>query len=111
MRTFFLYSSLGITFIARYFFRSKHLPQAEYFHIVLLATAGFMLLVQSSHFIAFFVNLELVTVAFYVLVAFQRTSVFSFRGGFKIPSFRALEFCLFCYLESSYFTESQVILK
>lgn len=90
MRAFFLFSSLGITFIAGYFFKSKHLPQAEYFHIVLLATAGFMLLVQSSHFIAFFVNLELVTVAFYVLVAFQRTHIVSLEAGLKYLTLGAL---------------------
>ena len=90
MRTFFLFSSLGITFFAGYFFKSKRLPQAEYLHIALLATAGFMLLVQSSHFIAFFVNLELVTVAFYVLVAFQRTSIFSLEAGLKYLALGAL---------------------
>jgi NADH-quinone oxidoreductase subunit N len=42
-----------------------------------------MLLVQCSHFISLFVCLELVTVAFYVLVAFQRTKVLSLEAGLK----------------------------
>ena len=69
-----------------------------------------MLLVQSSHFIAFFVNMELVTVAFYVLVAFQRTSIFSLEAGLKYLALGALS-SAFCYLASFYSMEFQAILK
>ena len=90
MRIFFIISSLGITIISEYYFRNKEIPQAEYFHILILICAGFMLLVQSSHFIAFFVNLELVTIGFYVLIAFQRTNTKSLEASLKYLTLGAL---------------------
>ena len=42
-----------------------------------------MLLVQSANFVMLFVALEAVTVAFYVLVAYCRTSSFSLEAGLK----------------------------
>ncbi len=83
MRYFFIFSSLGVTFLAAQFFNNKKIPKPEYFHIVLIASAGFMLLIQSAHFIAFFVNLELVTIAFYVLVGFERTNSLSLEASLK----------------------------
>lgn len=83
MRSFFVLASLFVTLISGQFLSQKNLPKAEYLHLVLLSCAGFMLLVQCSHFISLFVCLELVTVAFYVLVAFQRTKVFSLEAGLK----------------------------
>lgn len=83
MRSFFVVASLFVTLISGVFLNRKHLPKAEYLHLILLSCAGFMLLVQCSHFISLFVCLELVTVAFYVLVAFQRTKVASLEAGLK----------------------------
>ncbi|MDA0849020.1 MAG: proton-conducting transporter membrane subunit, partial [Verrucomicrobia bacterium] len=83
MRSFFVVASLFVTLISGQFLSKKQLPKAEYLHLVLLSCAGFMLLVQCSHFISLFVCLELVTVAFYVLVAFQRTKVVSLEAGLK----------------------------
>lgn len=83
MRSFFVVASLFVTLISGQFLSKKQLPKAEYLHLVLLSCAGFMLLVQCSHFISLFVCLELVTVAFYVLVAFQRTKVLSLEAGLK----------------------------
>jgi NADH-quinone oxidoreductase subunit N len=42
-----------------------------------------MLLIQSANFVILFVALETVTVAFYVLVAYCRTSQFSLESGLK----------------------------
>ena len=83
MRSFFVLASLFVTLISGQFLNQKQLPKAEYLHLILLSCAGFMLLVQCSHFISLFVCLELVTVAFYVLVAFQRTKVLSLEAGLK----------------------------
>ena len=83
MRHFLVFSSLGVTFLAAQFFNNKKILKSEYFHILLLATSGFMLLIQSAHFIAFFVNLELVTIAFYVLIGFQRTNSLSLEASLK----------------------------
>ena len=95
MRSFFVIASLFVTLISGQFLNQKQLPKAEYLHLILLSCAGFMLLVQCSHFISLFVCLELVTVAFYVLVAFQRTKVLSLEAGLKYTHIRWFEFCNF----------------
>jgi len=83
MRVFFvlcsiLASSLGMVALAR-----QRLPKIEFFHIVLVVTAAMMLLAQSNHFVMFFVALETITVGFYVLVSYFRTSASSLEGGLK----------------------------
>ena len=83
MRVFFvlcsiLASSLGVVALAR-----QKLPKIEFFHIVLVVTAAMMLLAQSNHFVMFFVALETITVGFYVLVSYFRTSAFSLEAGLK----------------------------
>ena len=49
-----------------------------------------MLLVQSAQFVLFFVSLELVTIAFYILVAFNRTNALSLEAGLKYLTLGAL---------------------
>jgi NADH-quinone oxidoreductase subunit N len=83
MRVFFvlcsiLVSALGVISLAR-----QKLPRVEFFHIVLVITAAMMLLAQSNHFVMFFVALETITVGFYVLVSYFRTSAFSLEAGLK----------------------------
>ena len=54
-----------------------------------------MLLVQCSHFISLFVCLELVTVAFYVLVAFPTNQKFVFEAGLKYLTLGGLSSAFF----------------
>ena len=56
----------------------------------MLATAGLMLLCQSNNFIILFVALETVALAFYPLVAFDRSSEKSLEAGIKYLIFGAL---------------------
>lgn len=90
MRCFFVFASISITLLSDRYLGKFKLPKAEYLHLSLLVCAGFMLLVQSAHFILFFVVLEMVTVAFYVLVAFQRTHLLSLEAGLKYLTLGAL---------------------
>ncbi|HBO57890.1 MAG: NADH-quinone oxidoreductase subunit N [Puniceicoccaceae bacterium MED-G31] len=83
MRGFFSLSALFITYIGRIYLSKHTLAHTEFYHLVLIVAAGMMLLVQSSHFIMLFVALETVTVAFYVLVAYGRTSSLSLEAGLK----------------------------
>lgn len=90
MRSFFLLASILVSILAARYFSKSNLPKAEYFHLTLLACAGFMLLVQSAQFILFFVSLELVTIVFYVLVAYNRKSALSLEAGLKYLTLGAL---------------------
>jgi NADH-quinone oxidoreductase subunit N len=59
------------------------MPRVEFSHIVLVVTAAMMLLVQSNHFVMFFVALETVTIGFYILVSYFRDSALSLEAGLK----------------------------
>lgn len=55
----------------------------EFYSIPLFACAGMMWLVSATDFILLFVSLELVTISFYVLVAYMRRSPASLEAGVK----------------------------
>jgi len=83
MRIFFLLCSTLVCYLGNIDFKRRGLPRVEFFHIVMVVTAGLMLLAQSNHFVMFFVALETVTVGFYILVSYNRRSVFSLEAGLK----------------------------
>jgi NADH-quinone oxidoreductase subunit N len=61
--------------------RQEH-PE-EFYLLVLLATTGAMVLVASRNFAAFFLGLELLSVALYALIAYVRTESISIEAGIK----------------------------
>ena len=83
MRGFFLLSALLVCVIAGVTLQRQPAPRVEFYHLVIVVTAALMLLVQSNHFVMFFVALETVTVGFYVLVSYFRTSARSLEAGLK----------------------------
>lgn len=83
MRGFFLVCSILVTYLGGIYLSKQSLPKTEFFHLVLIIAAASMLLVQSVNFVMLFVALEAVTVAFYVLVAYCRTSALSLESGLK----------------------------
>ncbi len=82
-RVFFLLSGALVTWLGMRSLQRQILPRTEFFHIVLVASGAMMLLVQSHHFVMFFVALETVTVSFYVLVSYFRRSSHSLEAGLK----------------------------
>ncbi len=82
-RVFILLTSLMVSYLAQIYFQRQTLPRAEFFHLQLVVAAAMMLLVQSTQFVMLFVALETVTVGFYVLVAYGRTSPWSLEAGLK----------------------------
>ncbi len=83
MRGFFLVSSILVCYLGKIYLAKQQLPRTEFFHLVIIIAAAMMLLVQSANFVMLFVALEAVTVAFYVLVAYCRTSSLSLEAGLK----------------------------
>lgn len=81
-RVFFLLTSTLVTWMGIVALERQTLPRIEFFHIVLVVTGAMMLLVQSHHFVMLFVALETVTVGFYVLVSYFRSST-SLEAGLK----------------------------
>lgn len=83
MRGFFLVSSIVVCYLGHVYLAKQSLAKTEFYCLVLLIAAAMMLLVQSANFVMLFVALETVTVAFYVLVAYCRTSPLSLESGLK----------------------------
>lgn len=83
MRLFFLLAGSLTTIVSLAYLNARKLPRVEFLHIVLIVTAAFMLLVQSNHFVMFFLALETVTVGFYVLVSYNREKASSLEAGLK----------------------------
>jgi NADH-quinone oxidoreductase subunit N len=55
----------------------------EFYMLLLLATTGAAVLVSSNHFIAFFLGLEILSVALYGLISYRRTDQRSLEAGLK----------------------------
>jgi len=83
VRAVFLLSALLTSFLAERFLRERDAAVADYHHVLLVVTAAFMLLVQSNHFVTFFLALETAAVGLYVLVGYLRRSAASLEAGVK----------------------------
>jgi NADH-quinone oxidoreductase subunit N len=55
----------------------------EFIILPLFTTAGLMLLASANDFMLLFIALELVTISFYILVAYQRRSLVALEAGVK----------------------------
>jgi len=82
-RVLILLASVMVSYLAQIYFQRQALPRAEFYHLQLVVAAAMMILVQSAQFVLLFVALETVTVGFYVLVAYCRTSPLSLEAGLK----------------------------
>ena len=94
MRSFFLFSSLLVSLLGQGFLASRQLRIGEFHHLVMVATAGLMVLCQSQNFLVFFVALETVALCFYPLVAYHKDSAKSLEAGIKYLIFGALSSAL-----------------
>ena len=90
MRVFFLLTAILVCLLATVSLNRRAVPQVEFYHLVIVVTAALMLLVQSNHFVMFFVALETVAVGFYILVSYFRTSAASLEAGLKYLILSAL---------------------
>ncbi|MBV9674423.1 MAG: NADH-quinone oxidoreductase subunit N [Verrucomicrobia bacterium] len=69
----------------------------EFFAIPILTCAGMMWMASAIDFILIFVSLELVTISFYVLVAFMRRNASSLEAGVKYLILSAFSTGFFAY--------------
>lgn len=82
-RIFFLLTAFCVTHLTSVYLRTSKLVHNEYYHLILVATAAMMLLVQANHFVLFFIALETIAVTLYVLVGYNRNSAASLEAGVK----------------------------
>src|SRR5579863_7050238 len=63
--------------------RSQHIERPEFPVLILLATAGMMMMISAYDLISLYVGLELQSLALYVIASFDRDSVRSSEAGLK----------------------------
>ena len=83
LRLFFLVAAFLTVALGTGWLRRNKQPVAEFLFLVLTTTAALMLLVQSNHFVMFYVTLELATTGTCILTAFKRESGASLEAGMK----------------------------
>ncbi|MFQ3670399.1 MAG: NADH-quinone oxidoreductase subunit N [Verrucomicrobiia bacterium] len=79
----FLVVSFFVAWMSLDYSKRFPLSRGEFFVFPLFTTVGLMLLASAADLIVVFVALELVTISFYVLVAFQRDRTESLEAGVK----------------------------
>jgi NADH-quinone oxidoreductase subunit N len=79
-----IFAGSFVVTLLSYSYLERHSKQREEFYLVLLlATLGSAVLVASTHFVSFFLGLEILSVSLYVLIAYQRASERSIEAAIK----------------------------
>lgn len=82
-KIFFIATAALVTWISLAADEESLPSRGEFFVFPLLTTAGLCLLASAMDFMVLFVGLELVTISFYILVAYQRTNAVALEAGVK----------------------------
>jgi len=78
-----LVGAAAALFMSTDFWEKERLRRFEYGLLALIATAGMMVLVSASDLITLYLGLELMSLALYVMAAFDRDNVRSSEAGLK----------------------------
>ena len=79
----FLLAAIAVAILAHSYLESLRLERSEIYILLLLATDGAAVLATSTHFIAFFLGLELLSVSLYVMIAYVFTRDTALEAGIK----------------------------
>jgi NADH-quinone oxidoreductase subunit N len=82
-KRFFLVTLFFVLWMSSESINELPLGRSEFLILPLFTTTGMMLLASAVNFMTIFVALELVTISFYVLVAYQRNKANSLEAGTK----------------------------
>ena len=79
----FLLSSLLVVFMSDNYVRLNKLPASEYYALILFSTFGMMMMSSAADLVVFFIGLEIMSVALYVLAGFKRSDMKSNEASLK----------------------------
>lgn len=95
LKTLILIAITGSLICGKPYFLSKQLNLFEYYVLVLLALFSLLFLTSSTDLISIYLCLEMQSLCFYVLAAFNRYSIYSTEAGLKYFVLGAFSSCLF----------------
>lgn len=79
----FIIAAIFTVFISMDYLKKTGIHRGEYYHIILFATVGMMVMASANDLINLYVGLELMALSFYVLVAYRVASSRSVEGALK----------------------------
>ena len=89
-------AALVVCILSYGYMRGRQKTVEEFYILILMSALGCGVIVASSHFVSFFLGLELLSVSLYVLVAYLRTEPIHIEAGIKylIPAATSVAFLL-----------------
>ncbi|RJQ20519.1 MAG: NADH-quinone oxidoreductase subunit N [Nitrospiraceae bacterium] len=76
-------AAIAVSALSFDYLKGRACNQDEYYLLLLLATLGACVLAASSHFVSFFLGLEILSVSLYALIAYLRVSERGNEAGLK----------------------------
>jgi NADH-quinone oxidoreductase subunit N len=76
-------SAMVVCILAYGYMSGRHNIKEEFYILMLMAVLGCSVIVTSSHFVSFFIGLELLSVSLYVLIAYLRSKPIHIEAGVK----------------------------
>lgn len=93
-----IYFSMAIALLyGRSYLADRNIDKPEYYLLALLMTLGMMVMVTSNHMLTMYIGLEMMSLALYALVAFDRDSARSTEAAMKYFVLGALASGLLLY--------------
>ena len=81
---FAVYCAMMVALLyGRDYLAARKLDRPEFFLLALLATLGMMVMITANHLLMLYIGLEMMSLALYALVAFDRDSTRSAEAGMK----------------------------
>jgi NADH-quinone oxidoreductase subunit N len=78
-----LAASFIVVLLSHGYMQRRERQPEEFYALLLIATAGAVVLAMSSHFVSFFLGLEALTVSLYTLIAYERQGRNGIEAGVK----------------------------
>jgi len=93
----FILASIFTIAISMDYLKKHDMARGEYYHIILIATVGMMVMASANDLISLYVGLELMAMSFYILVAFRTRESRSVEGALKYLVLGALSSGILLY--------------
>ena len=90
-------AGIAVVVMSYGYMKGRATIREEYYLLVLTAMLGCSVLVSSTHFVSFFIGVELLSVSLYILIAYNRSRPINIEAGIKylIPASTSSTFLLF----------------
>jgi NADH-quinone oxidoreductase subunit N len=95
--TVVLLATLLALLLSSSYLQREHLEGAEYFVLMLCSATGMMLMVSANDLVTIFLSLEILSIALYVLAAFDRKRTDSQEAGLKYFLLGSFSSAIFLY--------------